>query len=387
MFKRKNKKEPLKSFNRQTSTSKNSKNSKPPSSTAQSSISDSSNTNTNTTDASHSSTSTSTENTTAWYLSSLTNHDLVQRIRTSIKNTHVFKLPSGASSLGNSTGKGGSRGYRGSEWTDKIWHGTLQVVERDNRTAVIFLDTSSNNNGTSNSNSISGGTSSGSISNNKSNNNKNKNNNNNNNTNTNTNTNAPTIFAVAPIRDDENCVERCIDSSRYFVIKIENASGRHMFIGVAFNERNDAFDFNTALQDAQKEREYEKHAAMSSGGNGSGSGNTDGIEDYCGGNGSGAFELKEGEKITVNLNRMQLNSHSYSLSMDDSNDNDNDNDNGNDSNTRTNANANSGSMGAIAETVASQRQRNTSRKVNGKASAGAFLLKPSKKDTPARSSS
>eukprot|EP01083_Nonionella_stella_P181493 650380_1 len=160
MFKRKNKKEPLKSFNRQTSTSKNSKNSKPPSSTAQSSISDSSNTNTNTTDASHSSTSTSTENTTAWYLSSLTNHDLVQRIRTSIKNTHVFKLPSGASSLGNSTGKGGSRGYRGSEWTDKIWHGTLQVVERDNRTAVIFLDTRSSSTGTGGSSSGSGSSSS-----------------------------------------------------------------------------------------------------------------------------------------------------------------------------------------------------------------------------------
>mmetsp|Transcript_6843 Transcript_6843/g.9820 ORF Transcript_6843/g.9820 Transcript_6843/m.9820 type:complete len:366 (-) Transcript_6843:33-1130(-) len=319
MFKRKNKKEPLKSFNKQTSSSsssssisKNSKNSKPPS-TAQST-----NTNTNNTTDSHSSTtSTSTENTTAWYLSSLTNHDLVQRIRTSIKNTHVFKLPSGASSLGNSTGKGGSRGYRGSEWTDKIWHGTLQVVERDNRTAVIFLDTSN-----SNSSGIGGdgGTSSNSS-------NKKKNNNN-------TNTNAPTIFAVAPIRDDENCVERCIDSSRYFVVKIENASGRHMFIGVAFNERNDAFDFNTALQDAQKEREYEKHAAMSGIGNVNGNGsisvnvNKDGIGDDGGGNSSGAFELKEGEKITVNLNRMQLNSHNhpYSLSRDDSNDNDNDTD-------------------------------------------------------------
>jgi hypothetical protein len=32
-----------------------------------------------------------------------------------------------------------------------------------------------------------------------------------------------------------------------------------MFIGVAFNERNDAFDFNTALEDSRREREAEKN--------------------------------------------------------------------------------------------------------------------------------
>ena len=31
---------------------------------------------------------------------------------------------------------------------------------------------------------------------------------------------------------------------RYFVIRIQNAQGKHAFIGIAFNERNDAFDFN-----------------------------------------------------------------------------------------------------------------------------------------------
>lgn len=55
-------------------------------------------------------------------------------------------------------------------------------------------------------------------------------------------------------------MERCIDSSRYFVLRIENESGRHMFIGVAFNERNDAFDFNTSLEDARLEREKEEEA-------------------------------------------------------------------------------------------------------------------------------
>ncbi len=42
------------------------------------------------------------------------------------------------------------------------------------------------------------------------------------------------------------------DSGRYFVLKIVNDQGRHAFIGIAFNERNDAFDFNVALQEHKK---------------------------------------------------------------------------------------------------------------------------------------
>ena len=54
------------------------------------------------------------------------------------------------------------------------------------------------------------------------------------------------IFAVCPITQfaESNGVDRCIDSSQYIVLQIQNAQGRHMFIGRAFNERNDAFDFN-----------------------------------------------------------------------------------------------------------------------------------------------
>merc|ERR1711862_398519 len=61
------------------------------------------------------------------------------------------------------------------------------------------------------------------------------------------------IFAVCPVFRD-GAVDRCVDSSRYFVLRVENADGRHIFIGIAFNERNDAFDFNATLEDIRKER-------------------------------------------------------------------------------------------------------------------------------------
>ncbi len=62
------------------------------------------------------------------------------------------------------------------------------------------------------------------------------------------------VFAVAPVRKDgPAAVEKVSDSSRYFALRIEDAaSGRFAFIGVGFNNRSDAFDFNVALQDALK---------------------------------------------------------------------------------------------------------------------------------------
>ena len=95
-----------------------------------------------------------------------------------------------------------------------------------------------------------------------------------------------TIFAVCPVR--EGAVERCVDSSRYFVLRIENQSGRHMFIGVAFNERSDAFDFNTALEDSKREREAENVIPQ-----------IHPTKDYS---------LKEGEKIRVAIPSQMSNS-------------------------------------------------------------------------------
>ncbi|XP_050838599.1 adaptin ear-binding coat-associated protein 2 isoform X2 [Serinus canaria] len=58
------------------------------------------------------------------------------------------------------------------------------------------------------------------------------------------------LFAQAPVEQFPGiAVEGVTDSSRYFVIRIEDGNGRRAFIGVGFVDRGDAFDFNVALQD------------------------------------------------------------------------------------------------------------------------------------------
>jgi adaptin ear-binding coat-associated protein 1/2 len=134
----------------------------------------------------------------AAYLQSLEDPEVIERVRCSIPDTHVFKLPTRKS----------AGGWRGADWDQEVWQGTLKVVERGALTVILLLDRATNK-----------------------------------------------LFAVCPVK--EGAVDRCVDSSRYFVLRVENANGRHMFIGMAFNERNDAFDFNTALEDSRREREYE----------------------------------------------------------------------------------------------------------------------------------
>lgn len=177
---------------------------------------------------------TSSNTSTSAFLDSLSDPTVVERVRTTIKNAHVFKLP---------TRQSGSIGWRGADWKDKVWHGTVKVVDRNNVTAAILVDSQKG-----------------------------------------------TIFAVCPIQ--EGAVERCIDSSRYFVLRIENQNGRHMFIGVAFNERNDAFDFNTSLQDAQREREFEMNGGTATAALDASLRLGASTKDYS---------LKAGEKITVKV--------------------------------------------------------------------------------------
>lgn len=138
----------------------------------------------------------------AAYLKSLEDPEVVERIRCTIPEAHVFKLPPRQT----------AGGWRGADWDKEVWQGTLKVVERGDLTVILLVDSKSGK-----------------------------------------------IFAVCPVK--EGAVDRCVDSSRYFVLKVENGvTAKHMFIGLAFNERNDAFDFNTSLADSQREKQAEIEA-------------------------------------------------------------------------------------------------------------------------------
>jgi len=71
------------------------------------------------------------------------------------------------------------------------------------------------------------------------------------------------VFASCPV--DGTAVEPVLDSSRYFVLKIQDGSGRHAFVGMGFTERTDAFDFNASISDhlrgVQQMKESVKAAA------------------------------------------------------------------------------------------------------------------------------
>jgi ferric-dicitrate binding protein FerR (iron transport regulator) len=97
------------------------------------------------------------------------------------------------------------------------------------------------------------------------------------------------VFASCPVTDDA-AVERTLDSGRYFVLRIQNAQGKHAFIGIAFNERNDSFDFNVALQEHKSECEREDQAAAQA---------ATGITTAAAP--TRDFSLKDGQKIHVNI--------------------------------------------------------------------------------------
>jgi len=59
-------------------------------------------------------------------------------------------------------------------------------------------------------------------------------------------------FALCKVDPNTGSIEPVIDSSRYFVLRIEDGKGHHAFIGLGFNERSDAFDFNATILDHQK---------------------------------------------------------------------------------------------------------------------------------------
>ena len=87
---------------------------------------------------------------------------------------------------------------------------------------------------------------------------------------------------------------QCVDSSRFFAIRVVGGGGRKATLGIGFEERPDAFDFGISLQDAGKVLGFEEKTLGQQGRGGSQKGpvKQEVKRDYS---------LKEGETITVNL--------------------------------------------------------------------------------------
>lgn len=127
-----------------------------------------------------------------------------------VREVSVYKIPPRTT----------SGGYKCGEWlqSDKIWSGRLRVVSCKDRCEIRLEDPNSGE-----------------------------------------------LFAACFVNPGqrENAVETVLDSSRYFVLKIEDGQGKHAFVGLGFAERNEAFDFNVALSDHEKyvRRDHEKDSS------------------------------------------------------------------------------------------------------------------------------
>lgn len=143
----------------------------------------------------------------------------------------MFKIPPRAS----------NEGYRCSDWEQFfIWKGRLRVVAKGDELKIRLEDIATND-----------------------------------------------LFAECKVT--EGAVESVIDSSRYFVLRIDDGSGRHAFIGIGFQERNEAFDLNVTIQDHNKRLRAEKEAKAAT----EKAANTPALD----------LGFKEGQKITVKLGK------------------------------------------------------------------------------------
>lgn len=131
------------------------------------------------------------------------------------------------------------QGHRAEDWKECIWCGNLQLINKAMKCEIRLLDSNTNK-----------------------------------------------LFACCPVPDNyDEAVERTVDSSRYFVLRVADGQGRHAFIGMGFESRNDAFDFNCTLSDNARRRQVEVQRS------------TELLSDKP----QKDYRLKEGEKIRVQL--------------------------------------------------------------------------------------
>ena len=126
-------------------------------------------------------------------------HNSLQQTLLVVREVSVYKIPPRSS----------SGGHKCAEWlqSDRIWTGRLRVVALRDLCEIRLEDS-----------------------------------------------NTGELFAACHVHPGmrEASVETVSDSSRYFVLRIDDGRGKHAFIGLGFAERSEAFDFNVALSDHEK---------------------------------------------------------------------------------------------------------------------------------------
>ncbi|CBZ52671.1 hypothetical protein NCLIV_024590 [Neospora caninum Liverpool] len=144
------------------------------------------------------------------YASTLENRDedeALEFIVYSCRQVTVYKIPPRT-----------PQGHRAENWKDVLWTGKLQVASKGRKCSIRLVDRQTGN-----------------------------------------------LFAACPLPEKhEEAVERAVDSSRYFVVRLDNGKGRRAYVGVSFADRNDAFDFTCALNDEERAKSLQAYAETTS---------------------------------------------------------------------------------------------------------------------------
>lgn len=101
------------------------------------------------------------------------------------------------------------------------------------------------------------------------------------------------LFAAAPYTSSA-VVQQANDSSRFFAVRVVGEGGMKATLGIGFEDRSPAMDFNIALAEMRKVM-WEGGSSSSSRGSGTGKGHT--VDETS----KQDFSLKEGEKIYIQV--------------------------------------------------------------------------------------
>ncbi|SNX86899.1 uncharacterized protein MEPE_05608 [Melanopsichium pennsylvanicum] len=113
------------------------------------------------------------------------------------------------------------------------------------------------------------------------------------------------LFAECPYDVTGTSVEPVLDSSRYFVLRVESeghdGKKKKAYIGMGFQDRSDSFDFNVALQDWTKRQKAAANRAADPSANDNASLLDDGPSPHLPTGIKKDFSLKEGETFAIKL--------------------------------------------------------------------------------------